>query len=337
MASTASVSKLNNAVRSGKIEKVERLLDNELKGEEDIINQVSDRGQGVSPLMVACQQDESRDMIKLLLRRGAKVNLQNLYGWTALMKAVNEGYEDNARCLIEMKKEYEYDVQWELQNSDDGTVLMIACRHSYTQLVELLVANGAEVNVVGIYSNMSPLAIAIEHKHLDMIIFLLDKGAKVTYDIISDLSHPAKNYFRTELLKVLLDRGIDVSGMLTSSGESLLLIYTTSGEAELVKLCLEKGHNVDALDNNGKYPLWHAVERENYGIFELLWNKGANPRMRPNDNKSALDMLRENSSLMTELLWRAVENKNSKLIKFLQENGAKFDKQEDIAALLVSV
>ena len=125
------LAKLNNAVRSGDTKKVERLLDNELRG-KNIINQVSkDHSDGgMFPLRVACQITDSskrEGMIKLLLRRGADVNLQDRHGWTVLMRAVKEGVLKLVRFLLAKEgKRKGYGVKLEISNRDTATALMIA-------------------------------------------------------------------------------------------------------------------------------------------------------------------------------------------------------------------
>ncbi len=361
--------KLNNAVRSGSIEKVEELLDSELK-EKDIPKILNQEGKGASPLMVACQLsniDESQKMIRFLVNRGADVNFQSILG-----RAISRRYSiDIIRCLLELKAKLDDDQLHIVCMIDDVALaalllangakvneasMMAACKKGNFKMVELLLANGAEVNVVGKpndgeeYDGKSPLLIAMKNGHSDIVKLLLSKGAKIIDKIIK-LSinprrqqwlgpdpYPARNPYSIEVSKVLFENEVDYLSAVTSERESPLLIYTTTGQTELVKMCLDRGDDVNEADNYGIYPLWRAVERKDYNIFELLMKKDANATMRPNNKQSALEMLQDDSSLLTS----AIESKNYELVEFLLSNRAHADHHcssllwQDNASLLVS-
>lgn len=51
-----------------------------------------------------------------------------------------------------------------------------ACNHGHHAIVELLLSNGALVNIPG-YANCTPLHDAVVNGHLDIVKLLLSKGA----------------------------------------------------------------------------------------------------------------------------------------------------------------
>ena len=60
------------------------------------------------------------------------------------------------------------------------------------------------------------------------------------------------------------------------------------GNAETVKLLLERGADVNAKDNDGWTPLQHAAKRGNVEIIKLLLEKGADVNAKSNDGVTAL-------------------------------------------------
>jgi ankyrin repeat protein len=63
------------------------------------VHELPDR-EGLSPLMIACNYGRY-DMAKLLLlEHGAKVDLQDSVGWSALMHTVRQGHFDIVKLLL---------------------------------------------------------------------------------------------------------------------------------------------------------------------------------------------------------------------------------------------
>ena len=84
------------------------------------------------------QDDEAA--VKELLTRGFNVNLQDEYGFTGLMYAVQSGYTQLSRRLISAKPEID------LPNKKGATALMIACDARQKELAELLIKQGADLD-----------------------------------------------------------------------------------------------------------------------------------------------------------------------------------------------
>jgi uncharacterized protein len=102
---------------------------------------------GVSALMVAAGRGRIAN-VKLLLTRGANVNLQDFQGlWplggqTALMFAAKEGREEVAALLIEAGANVN------AQDSEDETALMKAVNNGHFELVQTLLAAGATIHLI---------------------------------------------------------------------------------------------------------------------------------------------------------------------------------------------
>jgi ankyrin repeat protein len=93
----------------------------------------------------------------------------------------------------------------------------------------------------------------------------------------------------TELFRHLNSNSLDkLRGLLAqgnvnaygASEQSLLHIGVSRSNADAVRLLLDEGARVDALDGNGSTPLVYAASRRNYDVAELLLKAGADPNLK---------------------------------------------------------
>jgi ankyrin repeat protein len=120
-----------------------------------------------------------------------------------------------------------------------------------------LVANGTDVNLTN-RLGVTPLMVACQWNHLEIVRFLLDKGAD-----------------------------IELSGR--SCGRNALMYACLSGNARLVELILQRGAWIDATDCTGRTPLMMAATVGHTEIVRLLVKNGAKINLRDNTGKSAQD------------------------------------------------
>ena len=71
-----------------------------------------------------------------------------------------------------------------------------------------------------------------------------------------------------------------------------LICAAHEGHLEVVRLLLERGVNIDVIDEDGKTPLMHAAENGYLNVVEFLLEKRANYNLRDNNGNSALDIAR---------------------------------------------
>ena len=95
---------------------------------------------GLTLLMFAARNGHER-VVELLLRHGAKVNLQHSVGCTALMAAAQQGHERVVELLIRRGAEINK------QDSNGGTALMFAAGQGHERVLELLLRHGTETNL----------------------------------------------------------------------------------------------------------------------------------------------------------------------------------------------
>lgn len=95
-------------------------------------------------------------------------------GWTALHYAVNEGYLEVVKLLIE-----HYNATIDSRTSLNKTPFHFACRRGHQEIIKYLIENGASTSVVD-RDGCTPLHYLCESENFEMIKLLLplSKGCK---------------------------------------------------------------------------------------------------------------------------------------------------------------
>jgi ankyrin repeat protein len=91
-----------------------------------------------TPLILAMSVHNHDKMVRLLLASGADVNLSDRWSMTALVYAVKQGQIDDAKILIANDANINFD--------SGETPLYFAVVRTHREMVELLLANGADPN-----------------------------------------------------------------------------------------------------------------------------------------------------------------------------------------------
>ncbi|CAK9297911.1 unnamed protein product [Gordionus sp. m RMFG-2023] len=128
-------------------------------------------------LTLACFQGK-HEVVSLFLEYKANIEHRAKTGLTPLMEAASGGFVEVGRVLIEKGA----DVNAAPVPSSRDTALTIAADKGHIKFVELLVQNGAQIEVKNKKGN-SPLWLAANGGHLDVVQYLVQKGADIdTHD-----------------------------------------------------------------------------------------------------------------------------------------------------------
>jgi ankyrin repeat protein len=136
----------------------------------------------------------------------------------------------------------------------------------------------------------------------------------------------AKRNGNADLVRLLLEKGADT----TTADNTTLITAALSGDVEIIRLLIEKGANVNSIAPRlGETPLHYAAASGNVEAARLLLAKGANP----NAALRNVTALRGGSSLdtgigkQTPLMWAAPTG-SPELIQALVDAGAKVNAQD---------
>lgn len=138
---------------------------------------VKDSGGYTALVLAAPPRERSSEVANLLIERGADVNEKPEDGWSALMWASNSGDLDTVEALLEKGAAVNL-----RENRDGRTALMWASDGGHVEVVKRLLKAGADVNEMSIgggYPGRTALMWACHRGHVDVVKALIEKGADV--------------------------------------------------------------------------------------------------------------------------------------------------------------
>jgi len=159
---------LLNAIKNSNIDEVNRLL------KKPYIN-INVQGEyGITPLMEAVRKRRSEakecvEIVKILLEKGANLDLQDSYGSTALHYAVNMNKPEIVQMLLEKG------ANPNMQNKDGETALHRASV-AQPEIVKMLLEKGANPNLQD-KLGWAALYWAVRMANSEIVQMLLEKGA----------------------------------------------------------------------------------------------------------------------------------------------------------------
>ena len=162
---------------------------------------------------------------------------------------------------------------------------------------------------------------ALDNKHTEVAKLLLTNGSKVNSEVGLHVNTPLHFAVRNgdiEIVKMLLDRGADVDAI-NLYNVTPLHIAVESKKVEIVELLLNHGACVNARNCNSSTPLLLAAKEDSEEIVKLLLKHGA-------DVNSAYTCT---SSEGYTPLCLAVKGGHEKVVQLLLECGANVDAQDN--------
>ena len=162
------------------------------------------------------------ELLNLLLDAGAEVDARNKQGLTALMLATVEGQPSAARILMDKGG-----ATLDAADREGNQALMIAARKGDPDLTRLLLLFGAATEAKNDLG-MTALMVAVSMVHAEEV------------DSMGQLA----------VVRMLLVAKADIEAE-DHAGGTPLMIAAAAGSAPLVRLLLEEGAKVDAVDSRG--------------------------------------------------------------------------------------
>lgn len=250
------------------------------------------------PLLVAIGRG-CTDIVELLLQQGAEINIEGC-------ECSLHGAKFRSHCtplLLAITKEHIGIVNLLLKHGVDPAgqnayynPFIVAAGTGCTEVVELLLEKGADVNLKGRAPDFeegrlscSPLIYAIHNGHDNIAKLLLDKGADPSLSCEDGYLCPiliAVDSGRTNIVELLLDNGANVNmqgfdyGFWDGDlGCTPLILASHHGHIGMVKSLLRRGAdanpNFDMEDGKHCSPLIEAVTGGHAEIVKLLLDNSA--------------------------------------------------------------
>lgn len=135
--------------------------------------------QGLTPLHLACS-NENEEMVIHFLEAGADPNITEKSGMTSLHYACSRSNEGIVRLLLHDDNKTKTNVN--VLTTTGHTPLAIAAVKGNTKIAEMLLAEGADVELEKDSQGWTPIFYAAAGGHLDIVNLLIKHGAEVKND-----------------------------------------------------------------------------------------------------------------------------------------------------------
>ena len=234
-------------------------------------------------------------VVKVLIKRGAAVDVRGQYGRTPLHYAVRNGHERVVMVLL--GKEADVNAK-----KDTGcTPLHESAEKGHLEVTRALIEAGADINAKNDES-WTPLFSAVVKGNASLVKDILQNGADVnTKDECWTALHYAAFEGHDSVMKILLENGADVDTKgnyeddeFTEPQDDLrkgltpLHCAASYGHETAIKILLENGAAVDAKDERGNTPLHQAVSIGHGSVARLLLDNGTAVDVKNIDDRTAL-------------------------------------------------
>ncbi len=177
------------------------------------------------------------------------------------------GREGEGDKKLKTEEDIIYFIEKGINESKNDEHFHNAAKNGWFKAVQLLIKRNIDTEIALDKSRKTPLHIAIESGHNNIVKFLIDNGADTTAsDVKGQTSiHFAAIHEQLDVIKYLLKKGSDIN---QKTKDGLTAIHHASGYGHLnvLKFLHEKGGDVFASDKNGWTALHHAA-RNNYLVI----------------------------------------------------------------------
>lgn len=217
----------------------------------------------------------------------------NLCGQTPLFCAAKEDRAEIVKYLLE------HGADPRVKNHYDVSALWIPAQKGMLQVVDLLLAAGAETHIAPSghladelnITGWTPLYAAMKSRKFDVVKLLLKRGADP--NAVTKLgSTPfllASEICDLDIIEACVEARADLdfapngpdADNLNITGQTALFMATLKDRVDVVKFLIEKGAQVNVQNRYGVSPLLLCAESGNYELVQALVKAGANVNITP--------------------------------------------------------
>lgn len=205
-----------------------------------------------------------------LLQKGADFLASNDDGLTPLHMACEEGQTEIVKLILKYGINYK-DQLVQAIDTKLNTPLHLACDSGVVDVVQALLLHSANAYAANIRS-VTPMHIAAQKGHTGIAAILLDSDPS-NIEVqdrrqMQPLHHAAKHN-QVEMIEFLLQKGADMNALDVDS-HTPFLSAAYHGQVEAFRCLLERGAPVDAVDKNRKSCVFLAAKYNYTAILEVL-------------------------------------------------------------------
>ncbi|MCX6877439.1 MAG: ankyrin repeat domain-containing protein [Verrucomicrobia bacterium] len=301
---SAMAAEIHDAVRTGDAATVARLLKKDAK----LVN-LPDDEHAATPLYHAVDTGNP-ELVGILLKAGAKVNVKTDGCMTPKQRAAAITRPECVAGLLKMLDRFVSSApgpakaasREALQAYQKSLVPGPEEEAARLAVLRLLVERDRSLLDADPDQNMTPLHVAAYFANRKAVEYLLEQGAALEAVAVgcSPLQFAAQ-LGNAEVVKVLIAHQAKVNAV-HPTGVRPLHVAVINGDLATIRLLVEHGAEVNAVDKNGRPALHGATWSDE--IFNLLLERGADPKLEAADGTTTLHMACQDgsSTLVAKLL-----------------------------------
>ena len=281
----------HNAARLGKPETLRFLLSKDAK----LIEAVGWRKR--TALHFACEWGNV-DCVQFLLEHGSNLKAVDSKGNNALHRAIRCGQWRSCQRTTEILLKHAADDHADNRdniinaaNKEGWTALHFAAVYGDLSLVEMLLKFGFAIDAIN-NNGETPLHLATD---VSIVKLLVERGAdtRIANKEGDTVLHVAAHYsgYSDLIVEFLLDQNFADVHSPNARGKTPLHLTSESLQCEKAEMLLQKGAQVNAMDNEGCTPL-HVAIRDSYSptFWQVLIERGADVNAADKKGNTVLHM-----------------------------------------------
>ena len=218
-----------------------------------------------------CSKKDQVEILDLLIKRGADVNVQKKDLFSPLMLAAFNDNQQVAKRLLQVPT-----IKVALANKEGWQAIHFSARRGNLEVTNLLLAKGANVNAK-MNDGCTPLILASMNNNLKLTSRLLDhKDIDISLGENDGMQaiHYAARGGHTDVMRLLINKGADVN-IKKQDGFTPLMLAALNDQKHSAELLLRRGAEVSGL--GAKSPMQLALSKGNGSIMTLLADYQKNP------------------------------------------------------------
>ncbi len=210
-------------------------------------------------------------IVEYLIDLNISVNTINIKNDTPVLWAARGNHIETVKRLIELGADLSH------QNDKGSTPLYWACRYGFDELVEVLIKEGhADIHQQRKLGLFSPIVLTAALGYTNIVEILLRNGANVNLRVqngYTPLHHAAENG-NDDTIEVLLEHGAQINEE-TDFGDNALQLAAAAHEIDALGVLAANGADIENINKDGK-SVWHyAIDAPDQELLAVVvkWYK----------------------------------------------------------------
>ncbi|NWR83020.1 ASB3 protein, partial [Furnarius figulus] len=228
-------------------------------------------------------REGNAEILRELIAQGYSIDVPDNRRWVPLHEAAARNSSECLRLLIHAAPSDDY---IHLRTFEGLCALHVSARHGSLECLRVLLEAGADLNDVTTDAT-TPLFLAVENRHAEVVKFLLQHGASVEgphcWSGWNSL-HQASFQGSTEIMEILLEKGAS-KNCRDDFGITPLFVAAQYGQLESLRLLVSHGADLNCQAKDSATPLLIAAQEGHLECVKLLLAAGADPNLYCNEDQ----------------------------------------------------